>query len=163
MQPVSATCDEQREHGHDRGIVAEQPGRDAIAPGARILAGRGRGRRLEHGRHGVLERLDVEGLDEEVARARVHRLHGVGDLGAAAHGDDGRSGRERARGVQDLEAVHPRHPDVRQDHVEAFLLQLGIAARAVRRHDLVPGGTEDPPEAPEERVFVVAEEDLAHP
>src|SRR5260221_526385 len=83
---------------------------------------------------------------------------GGGDLGAAAHRDDGRPGRHFARRVQDFEAAHAGHADVRQDHVEALLLQLGKAGRAVCRDDLVSGRAQNPPQAPEERIFVIAEE-----
>ena len=105
---------------------------------------------------------DLERLDQEVARAGVHRPHGVRDLGAAAHRDDRRARRVHARGGQDLEAVDVRHADVGEDQVEAFFLQARVAADAVHRDNFMTRGPQNAAQAPAEGVFVVAEQNLSH-
>jgi hypothetical protein len=67
------------------------------------------------------------------------------------------------RGGQDLEAIHLRHPDVGDDEVELVLAEPRLGPGPIDRDDVVPGGAQDPAEAPAQRFFVVAEENLAHP
>ena len=154
---------EHRQRGLHGGVVAEQRGRVPIAPGERVGLRLVRGRRLEQrGGDRLLQRANLERLDQEVARAGVHGPHRIGDLRAAAHHDDRRSRRMHARGGQDLEAGHLRHPDVRQDQIEALFLQARVGTDAVHRDNFMTRGPENAAQAPAQRLFVVAEEDLAH-
>ena len=133
-----------------------------VTPRQRVGLGLVRRPGFQHRGDRLLQRAHLERLDQEVARAGVHRAHRVGDLGAAAHRDDGGSGRVHARGGEDLEAADVRHADVGQDQVEALFLEARVAADAVHRDNFMTGGAQDAAQAPAEGIFVVAEENLSH-
>jgi hypothetical protein len=133
-----------------------------IAPGQRVGLRLARGRRLQHGADGLFQRADLERLDQEIARAGVHRTHRIRNLGAAAHRDDGRAGRMQAGCGQDLEAADTRHADVGEDQVEALLFEARVPLQTVQRDNFMTRRPQDTAQAPTQRVFIVAEEDLSH-
>ena len=59
--------------------------------------------------------LRVEGLDQIVERAHLHRGHGRVHRGVGGHDDHHRVGPELPRLLQDPEAVHPRHLEVHEE------------------------------------------------
>ena len=162
VQRVSATFASIDSAGSSAGSPPSIAGRVLVAPRERVGLRLVRGRRLQHRGDRLLQRADLERLDQEVARAGVHRPHRVRDLGAAAHRDDRRARRVHARGGQDLEPADLRHADVGQDQVEALFLQARVAADAVHRDNFMTRGPKNAAQAPAEGVFVVAEQNLSH-
>ena len=152
--------DDAQHRGHGR-VVAQQPGGGVVAPGERV-AGRQRGgdrwrRPQQRTGQRLLQALELERLDQKIARAGPDRPHRVGDLGAAAH-DDHRRGRTFAAcGLQDLEAVHLRHAQVGEDDVEVLALEAGQAARAVRGDHLERGRSQEAGQPAAQGLFVVTQ------
>ena len=106
--------------------------------------------------------LDLERLDQEVARAGVHGAHGVGDLGAAAHAITGVPGacvRAAARISKPLTSGMRMSVRIRS---KRSCCQAGVARDAVQRDNFMTRRAQDAAQAPAQRVFIVAEEDLAH-
>ena len=90
---------------------------------------------------GVENLVAVEGLDDEVRRPGLHRLHCHGNGAVGRHEDDGRLRVSLAHPLQELQAVHSgRHAQVRYHQVKkgpAQLLQCGGAAAHRHRGDAV--------------------------
>ncbi len=153
------------EHGHDQPghalVVLDQqdaPPALGLRPrqaGARQGADLGAGRHAQH--HLVVQRLEarqvldagderdvVDRLGDEIVGAGFQPLHLVGGLIERRHHDD-RHVRRLGRGLDaaaDLEAVHARHHDVEQHHVDALGPQDGqrLLAGKCRQHLEVFGG-----------------------
>ena len=99
----------------------------------------------------VLDLLDLEGLGDVILGAAPDGIHGRIDGGVARDHDECRVGVRVPDFLQELQTVHLRHHEVRQDDVEALVAaQLQCRARIVRRFHVEIEGTH------------VAAEDLEH-
>ena len=103
--------------------------------------GRGLGG-VERGAHRAQQVVAVEGLRQERGR-RVIRSGDRGVAGVAGDEDDGEAGAALARGDGQLDAGHPGHHDVGDEHVGGVEPLQGDRA-ALDRDDLVAGGVQDP-------------------
>ena len=153
---------EHRSHGR---VVAQQPGRGAIAPAERV--GRGHGWAgvvvaVHRPQQRLFQPLELERLDQEVAGAGADGPHRIRDLGAAAHHDHRGAGILAARGLQDVEAVGARHPQVGQDDVEVLLGEPVDAAGPVRGDDVERGRAQQARQSAAQGLFVITQQKLGH-
>ncbi|MEZ6196170.1 MAG: hypothetical protein R3F20_10665 [Planctomycetota bacterium] len=109
-------------------VVAEPPRRESVADRLR-------------------DRLGVEGLGHVVLGAAPHRLDGVRDRSVRRHHEHDLVRQARAHLREELESVHPRHPDVGEHEVEGSPFERGEPLLRVRRdlHD-VTGASQRAPE-----------------
>jgi len=77
----------------------------------------------------------LERLGEEVVGAILHRLYGFLDGAEGGEEDHVDVGRDRLRGVQDLDAGQPRHLEIGQDEIDAAALQALERGVAIGGHD----------------------------
>ena len=159
VQRVSATFASIDSAGSSAGSLPSIIGACSSRHASASVSGSFGGGGLQNRRDRLLQGADLERLDQEVARARVHRPHRVGDLRAAAHRDHRRPGRVHARGGEDLETADLRHADVGQDQIETLFLEAGVAADPIHRDNFVTRGAQDAAQATAQGIFVVAEEE----
>src|SRR5690606_40299881 len=118
----------------------------------------------DENRHLLLHHLGVERLDQVVDRAHVVRAIDLPDVrrdrGQKEDGD--RAGPlELLQVLRDLEAVHPRHDDVEQDHGEAFAQRDAERLFAgARGEQAVVGAVQDGLERDEVLGLVIDEQEV---
>ncbi len=100
----------------------------------------------------------IEGLGEVVVGSLLDGLHRLGDGGVGGHEDDLGVGRVLLDGLEDLEAVRPRHANVRQHHIEALGLDEGERTAAILGGRHAVSVTENAGDQLEHVLLVVSDE-----
>ena len=84
------------------------------------------------------ERIEVDGLGQEVGGARPHGVHGRGNVAEGGDHDDGEVGVSVAEGAQELDPVHLGHLEIRDDDVGRQVVgYVQRVSTALRRLDAV--------------------------
>ena len=110
---------------------------------------------------GGAQLVQLDGLGEIVGRAFLEGVHRGADGGVARHHDDFGAGRHLLDGLQQLDAVHLLHLQVREDDVELLGLDLLQGLHAVGRNcHLVPFFAQDVLQVGAGDFFVIHHQDL---
>jgi hypothetical protein len=91
------------------------------------------------------ELLVVNGLFEDIDGARLHRPHGSLDIAAPGRRNQGKATAETVQSSLQLQAIHPRHPDIQEDAaVRQSRRGLQEAERRFMRNSLEAGDLQKP-------------------